>query len=517
MAVKFKLRLCLQLMDQGISLNTISKQYHISKHTSSKVKRRKEELEFDTAKLECYSDTDLGKLFFPNLYESEDIYAPIDYEYIHNELSKPGVTLKLLWNEYCIKINDGKYPVSYSKFCRGYTEHVQNHNYTNHIQHKPGIRTEVDWSGPTMHYTVPSTGEVVKVYLFVATLPFSQYSYVEATKDMKMDTWINCNRRMFEYFGGSTVRVVCDNLKTGVVMHPKNGEIILTDTYSDFGNHYMTAIMPAQVRKPKQKASVEGTVGKIATVIIASLRNREFNSFEELYKAVRERLEVFNSTPFQKRDGSRKEVFEEVEKKTLRPLPEFPFEVCHWFYSRKVQLNCHIAYKKNWYSVPYEYVGKMVDIKVTETTLTTYYQNKRINVHKVFPDYVKNRYSTYDHDMPESVKVTEWDDERIKKWASKIGPYTRKVIDNIFLTSIVKEQGYNPALSVLHLSDKYSKERLEISCQIALSKYPSPRYRHLNAILANNQDRQNLQENMKKEEKATGHLRGPEFYGGRSK
>ena len=130
-------------------------------------------------------------------------------------------------------------------------------------------------------------------------------------------------------------------------------------------------IMPAQVRKPKQKASVEGTVGKIATVIIASLRNREFNSFEELYKAVRERLEVFNSTPFQKRDGSRKEVFEEVEKKTLRPLPEFPFEVCHWFYSRKVQLNCHIAYKKNWYSVPYEYVGKMVDIKVTETTLNS--------------------------------------------------------------------------------------------------------------------------------------------------
>ena len=118
MAVKFNLRLCLQLMNQGISLNTISKQYHISKHTSSKVKRRKEELEFDTAKLECYSDTELGKLFFPNLYESEDIYAPIDYEYIHNELSKPGVTLKLLWNEYCIKINDRKYPVSYSKFCR---------------------------------------------------------------------------------------------------------------------------------------------------------------------------------------------------------------------------------------------------------------------------------------------------------------------------------------------------------------------------------------------------------------
>ena len=110
------------------------------------------------------------------LFPLDNRHFITDYEYIHNELSKPGVTLKLLWNEYCIKINDGKYPMSYSKFCRGYTKHVQSHNYTNHIQHKPGIRTEVDWSGPTMHYTVPSTGEVVKVYLFVATLPFSQYS-----------------------------------------------------------------------------------------------------------------------------------------------------------------------------------------------------------------------------------------------------------------------------------------------------------------------------------------------------
>ena len=307
------------------------------------------------------------------------------------------------------------------------------------------------------------------------------------------------------------------NLKTGVVSHPKEGEIILTDMYSDFGNHYMTAIMPAQVRKPKQKASVEGTVGKIATTIIASLRNVEFHSFEELYQAVREKLDEFNTTPFQKRDGSRKEIFEAVEKQALKPLPEIPFEVCHWFYSRKVQVNCHITYQKNWYSVPYEYVGKSVDLKVSETTLTIYYQNKRINIHKLFPAYIKNKYSTYEQDMPESVKVSEWDDVRIKKWASKIGPYTRKVVEIIFERCKVKEQGYNPAMSVLHLSDKYSNERLELSCQIALSKYPSPRYKHLNAILSNNQDKLGKQGNASEERKTTGHLRGAEFYGGKSK
>lgn len=211
-----------------------------------------EVLQFDVSTIDQYSDDELGKLFFPEMYESENIYLAVDYDYVHKELSKPGVNLKLLWKEYCLSAKDGKYPVSYSKYCRGYAQHVERHNYTNHIEHKPGIRTEIDWSGPTMHYMVPSTGELVKVYLFVATLPFSQYSYVEPTKDMKMNTWINCNKHMFEYFGGSTVRIVCDNLKTGVVSHPKEGEIILTDMYSDFGNHYMTAIMPAQVRKPKQ-------------------------------------------------------------------------------------------------------------------------------------------------------------------------------------------------------------------------------------------------------------------------
>ena len=268
---------------------------------------------------------------------------------------------------------------------------------------------------------------------------------------------------------------------------------------------------------PKQKASVEGTVGKISTAIIASLRNVEFHSFEELYRAVREKLDEFNTTPFQKRDGSRKEIFEAVEKQALKPLPEIPFEVCHWFYSRKVQVNCHITYQKNWYSVPYEYVGKSVDLKVSETTLTIYYQNKRINIHKLFPVYIKNKYSTYEQDMPESVKVSEWDDVRIKKWASKIGPYTRKVVEIIFERCKVKEQGYNPAMSVLHLSDKYSNERLELSCQIALSKYPSPRYKHLNAILSNNQDKLGKQENASEERKTTGHLRGAEFYGGKSK
>ena len=141
-----------------------------------------------------------------------------------------------------------------------------------------------------MHYTDSNTGEVIKVYLFVGALPFSQYSYVEPTLDKKMNSWVRCNIHMYEYFEGVPVRTICDNLKTGVIAHPKEGEIILTEDYEPMGRYYVTAIMPAGVKKPQHKASAEGTVGKIATAIIAKLRKTEFTSFAELKTAVAEKL-----------------------------------------------------------------------------------------------------------------------------------------------------------------------------------------------------------------------------------
>lgn len=517
MATKIDVRKVLTLKNQGVSANMLEKVYHISKRSTKKVLDRKEELDFDLKKLDEFNDDELYLLFFPDNINSGLIYQKPDYEYVHKELSKKGVTLKLLWQEYCSEITGGKYPISYTSFCREYNDYYQKHNYTNRIIHKPGVCTEVDWAGATMSFTDFDTGEIVKVYMFVATLPFSQYVYVEPTLDMKMDTWINCNIHMFEFFGGSTIRIVSDNLKTGVVSHPKEGDIILTEAYEQFGEHYLTAIMPAQVKKPKQKASVEGNVGKITTAIIAKLRNKHFNSFILLKDAVHKALTEFNEKEFQKRDGSRKLIFENEEKEHLRKLPEIPFEVSSWTYCRKVGLNCHIQYAKNYYSVPYQYVGKEVDLRVTKGTLTVYYKDKRLTSHSLFPSYITNKYSTHEADMPSSVKVSEWDDIRIRRWASNIGESTSEVIDRIFCKCKVKEQGYNPSLSVLKLSKKYGNERLEAACQIALRKFPSPRYKHLKAILSNNQDNIPLNETKEADinENRGAHLRGGAYYGGK--
>ena len=202
---------------------------------------------------------------------------------------------------------------------------------------------------------------------------------------MKQNTWLKCNKNMFEFFGGSTVRITCDNLKTGVISHPREGDIILNEKYEDLGNHYLTAIMPAGVRKPKQKASVEGTVGKIATAIIAKLRNKTFHSLAELKLAVSLKLDDFNNAPFQKRKGSRFEVFNEVEKKHLKELPSVPYEIADWVYKHSVNFDCHVVYKTNRYSAPYKYVGKKVDLKVTDSLVEIYYKSERICSHKKSP------------------------------------------------------------------------------------------------------------------------------------
>lgn len=518
MARKINVKLILELRDAGMGRNAIASARNISKHSVSDVFHRADELELTYQDIRPLSDEDVYRRFFPERNVSETVYKEVDYENVHKELKRVGVTLKLLWEEYsdhCHK--SGDIPVGYRRFCEGYQSYTVSNKLTSHLEHKPGVICEVDWSGKTMAYADPETGEIIKVYLFVANLPYSQSSYVEPCLDMKEDTWLRCHIHMYDFFGGVTTRLVCDNLKTGVIRHPREGDILLNESYEALGEHYMTAIMPAPVRHPKAKASVEGTVEKIATAIIAELRNELFTSFGQLKGAVRLKLDKFNKKPFQKRPYSRYEVFHKEERQSLRPLPEMPFEIAHWIYKRKVSLNSHISYRKNYYSCPYMYIGREADLRVTDTTLEIYVDHKRVSTHPLFPEYRTNKYSTHPEDMPERFRRQEWTKERITRWAYTVGPNTGKVVDKIFAGVSIEEQGYNASLSVLRLGKAYSEARLEIACGIALSQITSPRYRHLKAILSSDQDtRMKDAANEGHTDKSGGYLRGASYYGGRS-
>ena len=514
MADKINVKLVLELRQANMSQRAIAASRHISTKSVAAVWKRADDLGVSYADVADKSDDEVYLLFFPDKFRKETVYAPVNYEYVHGELKKTGVTLKLLWHEYKDSAKDGV-QVGYSKFCDDYAKYVEQNNLTNHIVHKPGVVCEVDWSGKTMRLHDPEEGKVYPVYLFVAVLPYSQLAYVEPCLNMNEQTWIGCNVHMFEYFGGVTLRIICDNLKTGVITHPREGDIVLNKSYEDFSNHYCTAIMPAGVKKPKQKASVEGTVGKIATAIIARLRNSEYTSIHELKTDVAAALEDFNNKPFQKREGSRREVFEANERITLRPLPAFPYEFAVWEYGRVIGADFHVTYQTCKYSVPYRFVGKTVDLKITDSMIEIYCGHERISSHKRFPGYVRNRYDTYPEDIPERFQNTEWNEHNIREWAASVGKETLIVIDRIFKSYRTSEQGINPAMSVLKLSKKYSAERLETACKLALEHVSVPRYSHLRAILASGQDVE-YRENKKQENESSpaGFVRGAAYYGG---
>jgi len=232
-------------------------------------------------------------------------------------------------------------------------------------------------------------------------------------------------------------------------------------------------------------------------------------------------IQTYNAKPFEKRPYSRIEVLAE-EQEYLRPLPAMPYEIATMVYDRKVYPSCHISLKKNWYSVPYTYRGKHVDVRYTESVVEIYHDHQRIASHPKFPDYVVNKYSTNPADMPDEFNKPEMNDERMLSWASTIGPNTREVIERVFRSVQIKEQGYNSALSILNLSKHYPNSRFEDACRIALNNTTSPRYKYLKALLNNNQDilererasKRQPQENHAIAEEQGAYVRGASYYGG---
>lgn len=289
-----------------------------------------------------------------------------------------------------------------------------------HIRHKPGDKLMVDWVGTPLPLYDKVTGNNCKVYLFVATLPFSMYCYTKACLTMKEEDWINVHISMYEYFGASTRLLIPDNLKVGILSHKKYEDPVINRAYQELADYYQTALLPARVPAPKDKAAVEGSAGQVTSHIIARLRNRQFFDIHEMNSAIRKELDRFNCVEFQKKDGSRRSVFVEEELPFMQPLPGYPYEFAQWK-TATVQLNYHIAIDSQNYSIPYEYVKKKVDVRYTKSMIEVFYKGSRICSHKRLYGR-RGQYSTTIDHMPANHQLySEWDSARFLKWASGIG------------------------------------------------------------------------------------------------
>lgn len=387
------------------------------------------------------------------------------FEYFAKELKRVGVNLQTLWEEYREEYPDS---YSYAQFCYHYQVWRNGNELSMHMEHKAGDKMFADFTGKKLKITDRETGRETPVEVFVALLGASQYTYVEGVTDQGKESWIRVNENTLWYFGGVPLAIVPDNLKSGVTKADKY-EPDINPEYYDFARYYQTVILPARSRHPKDKALVEGAVNIVYSWIFAKLRDRVFYTLKELNIAIWQELEKYNDRPMQRLKMSRKELFSETEKGILKPLPNSLYEIKK-FSRLKVQFNYHIylSADKHYYSVPYEYRGRQVDIVYSDTNVEIYCRNMRIACHK--RDRKVNGYTTIKEHMPPQHRwVGEWNVERITSWAGKIGINTKALIVKVLETKEHPEQGYKVCLGILSLARKYGETRLDKACRYALT------------------------------------------------
>jgi len=501
----------LRLAEKGFSQVRIAESVGITRQTVSTIIRRAEELGLRFEGVSELSDRELSEKLMPQSAAARLAFVMPDYEMVHRELQKPGVTLMLMWQEYVLKCHtNGELPYQETQFRKYYHDWAAETKATMHITRKPGELMEVDWAGTTAKISDNITGNDINAYIFVAVLPYSGYGYVEAFWNMEQGSWIAGHVNAYEHFGGVARILVLDNLKTGVIKHTKS-EIVLNRTYQEMAEHYDTAIIPARVRMPKDKATVEGTVGIISTFILAAIRNDKFFSLSELNEIIKKRLHDYNHKPFQRKDGSRASMFAD-ERQFLLPLPKNAYEVSDWRVAT-VNRGYHVLANDNYYSVPFEFIKKKVDIRLTRNTVEILYDNNRIASH-IRISGKTGGYSTIEEHMPHAhQQYNQWNGDKYRGRACEAGENTLAVVNSILSSYKVEQQGYRPCQTLLKLGETYSPEELESACERALTYTSSPTLKIVQTLIKSGLTNSAQDPKSSSEPSKYSFTRGADYYG----
>ncbi len=512
----FPYRKILELHGDHVSLRNIAKVVQHSRQKVTEVIKTAERKGVKLPLSEEMTDKWLEDFLFPEKRQEASGRHIMDFERVHTDLAKPNVTLTLLHDEYVREAKSvGKVPYAYRTFAEHYHAYSKKHKATMRIKRKPGEIMEVDWAGSTLFFTDPDTGEKIKVYVFIATLPCSQLFYVEGSLRMDLPSWINLHRHAFEYYGGTPQIIVPDNLKTGVTKHTRK-EIVLNPTYAEMADHYNTLIMPARVRAPKDKASVESSVNHVSTWIIQALRHTTFFSLDEVNQEIKKKLENLNNRPFQNRNGSRFSAFLEEEKFALSPLPDTPYQLSEWRTSI-VRKDYHISINSMFYSVPYELIGKVVDVRVSDSLIEVYYSHMRVASHVTL--YGKfGQFSTLKEHMPYNHQLyVEQTPEEAIKWATDVGEYTLAVVVSILDRYPIEKQAVEIIFNLKKLQREYSKYEIERACRMVYQTSSRPSVKSIQTMIRSNRkedERQATTLNTLKTDEKHGFTRGAAYYGG---
>ncbi len=514
-----QIRHILQLMAKGVSLRSIEKTTGIFRPTLRIYLRRWNAADLSWDQLPHLDDDTLGALVY-----NEPVTILVDPRFkdlqqrlpdLVRELGRVGVTRHKLWEEYLGKNPKG---YKYAQFCEYLRSFLQRSGAVMHFEHKAGERVMIDFAGKKLYYVDLETGEQIECQVFVAVLPYSGYCYVEAVPSQKMEDFLGAIAATFAYFGGVPQAGLIDNLKSGVIK-PDRYEPTFTDLLEQLSAHYSCTFMATRVVKPRDKATVERYVQIIYQRVYAPLRDETFTSIQALNVAIRQRLNAHHLLPFQQnRQECRQWRFNAEELPALRPLPPTPFEV-KYSALYKVQRNYHVQLgrDRHFYSVPFEHIGKSVQVIYTRHTVEIYDGHTRIAFHK--RDRRSNGYTTIAEHRPPNhqhyAEIKGYTAEYFLQQGRKIGPCCTKVAEFILEAKIFQEQTYNSCLGLIRLAKKYSDERLERACQRAL-RVQKPSYMMVKNILEHNLDDLEILPDPKNQisQTPTNHqnLRGPDAF-----
>lgn len=404
-------------------------------------------------------------------------------QYIHQELHKKAVTLQLLHLEYLENYPEG---YKYTQFCERYKEWLKKQGTVMRQNHRAGEKIFVDYSGRRPHIVDSKSGEIIEVELFVAVLGASNYTYAEASMSQRGPDWIASHVRALEYFGGVSEVIVPDQLRSGV-SRPCWYEPGIQRTYEEMALHYNTVVIPARPSKSRDKAKVEAAVLVAQRWILARLRNQTFFSLAALNERIAELLEDLNSRVMRVYGKSRRQLFQELDKPALKPMPERRFVYGEWKIDAGVNIDCHIQVDFCYYSVPHQLIGERVDVKQYAMSVEIFYKGNRVASH--IRSFQRGFYTTKTEHLPRAYREhMKWSPSRLIHWGGTVGPNTEKLVEAILKDRPHPEQGYRSCLGILRLEKRYGTPRVERACARALWS-GGRSYTHVEAILKNGLDR----------------------------
>ena len=428
---------------------------------------------------------------------------------LHIELRKPGVTLRLLHEEYATANPNG---YGYTQFVAHYNAWADRQKVVMRQVHKAGEKCFVDYAGKKPKIVDPKTGERIEVELFVAVMGASNYTYAEVTATQQSADWIASHNRLVEYLDGAPGAFVPDQLKSGVTTASRY-EPAIQRTYEEWSQHYSTTILPARPASPRDKAKVEGGVLIAERWILGRLRNLTCFSIDELNEQIRALLGDLNSRVMKRYGKSRQQLFDELDRPALAPLPTSRFTFGDWAFGT-VGIDYHVGVDHHDYSVPYTLAEEYVESRLTATTVEIFFKGERRATHVRSFEYGGT--TTLTEHMPASHQ--RYRDESIADlagWAERVGPCTHALVRAIFDERRHPEHGFRSCRGLKSLTKRYAPERIEAACERALV-VGARSYRNVESILRHGLDKQPLPDLTPSDEAPPPldheNIRGPDYY-----